>query len=211
MNLTEQHSFIRRKFDLHASQYLRNPVTHWVGRSELATLKSMIPRPQKAGESVALDFGCGTGRVTALLLELGYDVTGYDLSPAMLERARALLGENPNVLFTSDPQDLGGRWPLIVSLGVLDYYPDSTSLWDEWSQLLAPDGKLLVTAPNALSPLAWFYAFFSRFTCQAYVTTLEALMPAAQAAGFSLFDVKFAFPQYKWGHTIVLGFQLRTA
>jgi SAM-dependent methyltransferase len=205
--MTEPYSLIRQQFDRHASQYLRNPVTQWVGHSELAALKSMISIPKPSHESTALDFGCGTGRVTAMLLELGYKVTGYDLSPVMLERARTALGEHPNVLFTTDLQMLRGRWPLIVALGVLDYYRDSTPLWEQWNRLLAPDGILLVTAPNARSPLARFYTLLSRFTCQAYATTAEALVFPAKAAGFTLSHIRFAFPQYGWGHTIVLRFQ----
>ena len=36
----------------------------------------------------AADVACGTGRVTAILCELGHRVTGIDPSEAMLERAR---------------------------------------------------------------------------------------------------------------------------
>lgn len=207
MNLPERYSFIRQRFDQRASKYLRNPMTHWVGRNELQALQSMIPALEQPGEAQALDFGCGTGRVTTMLLGLGYKVTGYDLSAGMLDQARATIGKRPDVLFTSDAKALRGPWSLIVALGVLDYYPDSTPLWQEWQKLLAPGGILLVTAPNARSPLAWFYVLLSRFTCQAYATTSERLKPQAEAAGFSIVQVKFAFPQQRWGHTIVLGLQ----
>jgi len=207
MNVTERYSLIRKDFDRRASQYLLNPITHWVGRSELAALQSMISPAAEPGSSPALDFGCGTGRVTAMLLELGYRVTGYDLSPRMLDQARAAWGEHPDVIFTSDPQALRGTWPLIVSLGVVDYYPDSTPLWKEWQQLLSAGGKLLVTAPNARSPLARIYVLSSRFTCQSYATTVESLTPTAQSAGFSLSEVQFAFPSRPWGHTIVASYK----
>lgn len=208
MNVTERYSLIRKDFDKRASQYLRNPITHWVGRSELAALRSMLSPAVEPGISPALDFGCGTGRITAMLLELGYRVTGYDLSPRMLDQARASFGERPDVIFTSDPQALQhGTWPLIVSLGVVDYYPDSTPLWKDWQRLLSAGGKLLVTAPNARSPLARAYGLFSHFTCQSYVTTVETLMPIAQSAGFSLSETLFAFPNRPWGHTIVASFR----
>ena len=40
--------------------------------------------------SRALDFGCGTGRSTRFLRNLGLDVIGADISQAMLDQARAL-------------------------------------------------------------------------------------------------------------------------
>src|SRR5215813_762568 len=40
--------------------------------------------------SRALDFGCGTGRSTRFLRNLGLNVTGADVSQAMLDQARAL-------------------------------------------------------------------------------------------------------------------------
>jgi SAM-dependent methyltransferase len=38
----------------------------------------------------ALDFGCGTGRSSRFLRELGFDVVGADISAPMLEQARRL-------------------------------------------------------------------------------------------------------------------------
>lgn len=207
--MAELYSFIRQRFDRQAVQYLRNPITRWVGWSELNALRDMIP-PQikRTGENRVLDFGCGTGRVTAMLLELGFKVTGYDISEGMLEQARITIGERPEVILTSNLDAIDKQWLLIVALGVLDYYQDSTPLWSEWKRLLAPGGILLVTAPNAHSPLAWLYTYLSCFTCQAYATTLEKLQPLANAQGFSMISSKTVFPQHQWGHTIVLGFQL---
>lgn len=208
--MTELYSLIRQRFDRRAIQYLRNPITQWVGRSELSALREMLPLLKQSAENRALDFGCGTGRVTAMLLEMGWKVTGFDISSGMLEQARIAMGKHPDVIFTSDPDSLHDQWPVIVALGVLDYYEDTTPLWQQWRRLLAPGGTLLVTAPNARSPLAWFYAFCSRFTCQAYVTTPESLLPVAKAHGFSMISLKTVFPQQQWGHTFVLGFQLNS-
>ncbi len=39
-----------------------------------------------------LDVGCGTGRLTIAMAEAGLDVTGLDVTPEMLERAREQVG-----------------------------------------------------------------------------------------------------------------------
>src|SRR5437588_641891 len=41
------------------------------------------------GSGSLIDVGCGTGSYTAALAELGWDVTGVDISEDMLRRARA--------------------------------------------------------------------------------------------------------------------------
>lgn len=46
-------------------------------------------------EGPLLDVGCGTGRVMFPLARAGYDVYGIDNEPAMLDRARALLKQEP--------------------------------------------------------------------------------------------------------------------
>ena len=112
--MTELISFIRQRFDRRSVQYLRNPITHLVGHSELSALKTMLPPLKQSAENLALDFGCGTGRVTAMLLEAGFKVTGFDISSGMLEQACAAMGENPNVIFTSDSTALLDQWPSIV-------------------------------------------------------------------------------------------------
>ncbi len=42
----------------------------------------------KERPSLVLDLGCGTGRMTIELAKLGFDMTGIDYSPEMLDRAR---------------------------------------------------------------------------------------------------------------------------
>jgi len=46
-------------------------------------------------EGPVLELGCGTGRVTIPLAQNGVDITGLDVVPAMIERAKQKAGELP--------------------------------------------------------------------------------------------------------------------
>jgi 2-polyprenyl-3-methyl-5-hydroxy-6-metoxy-1,4-benzoquinol methylase len=78
----------QRFFDAHAPHYDENPFTqHTEAEVEyLLTLYPFLPGAR------ILDVGCGTGRHSIAFAKRGFRVTGLDLSPGMLEVARAKAG-----------------------------------------------------------------------------------------------------------------------
>ena len=104
--------------------------------------------------SRALDFGCGTGRSTRFLRNLGLDVTGADISQAMLDQARALDPSGKYHLIRANVMDefAPGSFDLILSAFAFDNMPTEAKA-DALSALrilLAPVGCLLlvVSAPE---------------------------------------------------------------
>ena len=49
-------------------------------------------------DGLVLDLGCGTGSLTCLLADHGYDMIGVDASPEMLDAAREKCADHPDVL-----------------------------------------------------------------------------------------------------------------
>jgi SAM-dependent methyltransferase len=66
-----------------------------------------------------LEIACGTGRVSIPIARLGFDVTGVDITPGMLERARIKSAGLPVRWFEADARnfDLGERFRLIFLTG----------------------------------------------------------------------------------------------
>ena len=89
-----------------------NDYEMWVGRA-------LLPELEKHGlrKGRVLDVGCGTGRAFAPLLSRGWEVRGCDLSPSMLERARAEAGEEVE-LSVADMRELPvfGEFELVMAL-----------------------------------------------------------------------------------------------
>jgi SAM-dependent methyltransferase len=77
-------------------------VMHWDKISESITFQAPVEFDKIKGflplTSWILDFGCGYGRISKHLMELGYkNIKGYDNSERMIERARK---ENPAIHFS---------------------------------------------------------------------------------------------------------------
>lgn len=106
-----------------------------------------------------LELACGSGRITVPLAASGVDVTGVDISPTMLERARAALAESGVTakLIEADMRslDLGRRFDAVViaanSLLHLTTRDDFARAFDAIRQHLAPGGRLVfdVFVPSA--------------------------------------------------------------
>jgi 2-polyprenyl-3-methyl-5-hydroxy-6-metoxy-1,4-benzoquinol methylase len=199
---------VARHFDDRASRY-DNPLTTFMGEQELRIIRPLVP----AGAQV-LDYGCGTGRSALDHLRRGCSVTAFDVSRNMLaqaERQARVEGRLPSAEFTADESALAGRtWPVVTAIGVLDYYAEPAPLLRTLSRYLAPGGRLVVTYPNALSPLAWLYALGSRFTFPAIPRTPAFARQAAKAAGLEVMHLAYACPAAgPLGHTLVLKLRLR--
>src|SRR5262252_2874734 len=101
----------------------------------------------------ALDFGCGTGRSTRFLKNLGLNVIGADISQAMLDQARALdrSGEYHLVRGNIASEFAPGSFSLILAAFTFDNMPTEAKA-DALSALrtlLASDGCLLLVVSSA--------------------------------------------------------------
>jgi SAM-dependent methyltransferase len=104
--------------------------------------------------SRALDFGCGTGRSTRFLRNLGLNVTGADVSQAMLDQARTLdpSGDYHLIRVNITEEFAPGSFDIILSAFAFDNMLTEAKA-DALSALrivLAPGGCLLlvVSAPE---------------------------------------------------------------
>jgi SAM-dependent methyltransferase len=105
--------------------------------------------------TVALDFGCGTGRSTRFLRGAGFQTVGVDISPEMVARARTLDPQGDYRLIPGDDMSalpLAG-FSLIQSAFTFDNIPGMETkvrLFRALRALLKPDGILvnIVSTPE---------------------------------------------------------------
>lgn len=100
--------------------------------------------------SRVLDIGAADGSVAAVLAASGCTVTGVEPDPSAAAVARevcdrVLVSDVESV----DPDALGGPFDAIVVLDVLEHLVDPVGVLQRVRPLLAPQGRLVVSVPNA--------------------------------------------------------------
>jgi ubiquinone/menaquinone biosynthesis C-methylase UbiE/glycosyltransferase involved in cell wall biosynthesis len=125
-------------------------------RARERILLGMLRRSCRPG-SVWLDAGCGTGRFSRRLAEMGAGrVVGLDAAPQMLEvaaRLAATAGLSSRVTFSrceelSRIPEKEQAFDGILCSSVLEYLDKPEAVLQEFNRLLKPGGFLVVSLPN---------------------------------------------------------------
>ena len=114
-------------------------------RSNANTIKDLIPSPT----SRILDIGCSTGRLLSLVREFGFpNVMGLDPSPACAEAARRLYGIQ---VLTGALAGLSvdERFDFLILVGVVEHIMDLTATIAKLKDILTPEGRVFIEAPDA--------------------------------------------------------------
>jgi SAM-dependent methyltransferase len=160
MTLSTGQDAARRTYDAFAAVY--DDFNHgymyerWTGR--------LLEKAEEAGlqGDRLLDVGCGTGLSFIPMLARGWEVTACDISPEMLELARAKVGEAARLL-TADMRELPelGHFDLIWAVNdAMNYLlrvEELKAALGGMCKNLAPEGILLFD----LNTLAAYRTFFS--------------------------------------------------
>jgi malonyl-CoA O-methyltransferase len=141
-----------------------------------------------------LEIGCGTGKNTVFLLEIGQKVQAVDFSEGMLEKAKGKVRDE-NVRFSlmdiTQPWQFGEQaFDLIVCSLVLEHIRDLSPVFAEAARTLQPGGMFLI---NELHPFrqydgkkARFYREEEKIEVDAFIHHISDFIRAAEASGFAL-------------------------
>jgi SAM-dependent methyltransferase len=184
---------VQRTYDAFASTY--DDFNHnymyerWTGR--------LLGKAEEAGlrGDRLLDVACGTGLSFITLLERGWQVTGCDISPAMLDLARAKVGDRAT-LVTADMRELPvlGEFDLVWALNdSLNYLLSAEELEAALTGMrrnLAPGGILLFDV-NALTAYRRFFSSEQVVEHNGRRMIWEGQMSAAEVAPGSINEAHF--------------------
>jgi malonyl-CoA O-methyltransferase len=188
---------------------VQDAYTNWAAtydedRNRTRDLDQQVTRAALSGQQYAaiVEIGCGTGKNTALLAQLGASVRALDFSAGMLARARQKV-QAANVTFVD--ADLTQPWPvedgsagLVVCNLVLEHIENLHFVFAEAARVLAPAGRFFVCELHPFRQYQGTVANFQRsegaVEIDAYVHHISDFLAAAEANGLRLASLK------EWWH-----------
>ncbi|HYP29719.1 MAG TPA: class I SAM-dependent methyltransferase [Blastocatellia bacterium] len=164
-------------------------------------LPRLVTRELKSRSAKVLDLGCGTGLSSLLFFDKGYEVTGIDITRAMIRRA----GELPFAKLIC--QDLekplkvkDDYFDAVVMIGVMEHINDPAAILKEVWKKLKDGGLFALTLPCK-------NAHFSEYGLKNYYK--KEIEPIMREAGFKVIrsEKSFAYEDdsstiYYWNYLL---------
>jgi len=205
-----------------ASDFLASHITDWPSRYHLDRRRTNILHPINFDKSIrVLDVGAGTGVMSRYAAEKGAEVVALE-GDSMRAELASLRCEGLNVDVrcgsVNDFDDSEG-FDLILVIGVLEYATShpagSSGFLKKLSQLLNPDGSIVIAIENQMGLAYWMGANEDHLNepwvgLEGYVSTSSVktfskpvLSSLLTDAGFKHQNWLYPFPDYKLPLTIL--------
>lgn len=126
--------------DFRKNEYLSVQRLYW--REELASKVSIVK-----GRKL-LDIGCGSGFLSVILADIGFEVYGIDLSSRMIDEAK-LFADSKGVSINFEIMDAeklkfeNESFDYVVSRNVMWNLPEPEKAYKEWLRVLKKGGSLI--------------------------------------------------------------------
>src|SRR5262245_46808971 len=145
-----------------------------------------------------LDYGCGSGDLLLFLARhTSATLIGFDPSSSQAEAARARVGGMESIRVVDDAGQLAGPFDLVFSLHVIEHVSDdelgayAASLVRD----LSPTGRIVLSTPNGLNPLAYAY-FMSTDRTHVRMHSAFTLNEIFRPCGFEVTEMHRETPQF---------------
>ena len=183
------------------SMSIQNAYNEWSGAYDTdenltRDLDQKVTRETLAGQhfNSILEIGCGTGKNTVFLSQIGTNVHALDFSPGMIEKAKEKV-KAENVRFSM--ADLTKQWPcedgtydLIACNLVLEHIQNLSHIFAEAARILQPNCRFFI---NELHPFKQYEGKKARFYRRnviievgAFVHHISDFTSAAEVYGLKL-------------------------
>lgn len=144
------------------------------GHTNDDVIRDLLPAPF----GLAVDVGCGEGRWTRALGELGYDAVGVDRSNTLVAAAREADPEGRYEVAEAEHLPFGdGEAALVMCINVLMHIVDLEQVLREFARILRAGGVLVVALAHPVREAGTFDEKSGELRVRSYFTAEEHVVP----------------------------------
>lgn len=186
-------------------QFTRQAATFAQRHAHADPLERMLRMAGVTADDTVLDLGCGPGIVACAFAQAAHHVTGLDLAPAMLERAKARQVERSlaNMTWTcGDVTSLpfaDNSFSIVVTRYTFHHFLAPAAVLAEMVRVCCPGGRVVVAD---VTPEAGKLTAYDRF---------ETLRDPSHTRALSLAELKSLFAEAGLQHAEIESFGLEMA
>lgn len=190
MSLSEELASVQSAYNTVAESYSKVlPDASFEAPPDRAMINAFVEYVNTADVGSVLDAGCGAGRMTGLLAAQGAQVSGIDLSPAMIEIAQS---KHPDLTFdVADLSDLPAKdaqfGGVFAWYSIIHTAPDGLPrVFGEFFRVLAPGGFLLLGFQIGQGRRHMASAYGHEVSLDAFLFTPEDITGLLAQGGFDV-------------------------
>lgn len=148
--MSEQHNDRQVRYFSRPSLPRMDPDTRSATPYTQRQVQAVVDATGLTPSDAVLDVGCGPGKYTVALARRGLDVSGMDLTPALIEALHAFDPSIPAVVgdLVTPPAEWLGRFDVVVGFFVLHHIEDLAGALRGVRALLRPGGRVAFLEPN---------------------------------------------------------------
>lgn len=168
------------------------PFTNLPGHSNESALKLLLRLTEVSPTDTVLDVACGSGIVACAFAEVAQQVTGIDLTPAMIERAQLLQQEKKLSNLNWQIGDVlplpydDASFSLVITRYSFHHFIDPQAVLASMKRVCVPGGKVVVVDVTPALDKATAYNHMEKLRDPSHVKalTFPALLEMVQQVGF---------------------------
>lgn len=165
-----------------------------IRKKELMTIFYLL---NKVNPKLILDYGCGAGWLSKILISHNYNVLGVDISKGLIGNSKRINSENE--FLVGDCVNLPfkeGKFDLIIGMGILHHLDCKRALL-ECHRILKTGGYILFMEPNLLNPP--MYIGRKLFPSEIHTVDEKAINPRylkteCMNCGYAVESIDYLFP-----------------
>ena len=177
-----------------------NSIKNYVKHRFYLEFKEIFEKHLPQNKKIALiEVGCARSQILPIFsTKFGFEIAGLDYSEIGCKQAEAILDREAvkGEIYCCDvfdiPKELIGKFDVVLSIGLIEHFSDTTAIVKALSNLLKPNGIIFTNVPNMTSYMGFLQKLFDKKIYDIHIPlNPEQIAKAHKEAGLEIINCNY--------------------